>query len=171
MSSLQRQLEILESHLSRNYEEVFALLNVGVKLTSWRSPQLREWFGWRNGQSRDEKVTLLWLYQFVSYSDAVQSLKILRFQLITHPLNGLIILFLSPRLLYSIPILVDHGGNGFYFDYIRNTIFYREHAERDRSFANWEQFLLFLNDLLKIPPRGQQATFTRMYELLIDYTR
>ncbi len=110
---------------------------------------------------------LLWLYRFVGYDEAYSTLKLLRRELIAHPLNGLIVLLLSTRLLYSIPLLVDDGSNGFYFDCIRNTVFHREHGERDRAFA----FLPFLNELLAVPPRRQNQMSERMADLLNTYTR
>ncbi len=53
---------------------------------------------------------------------------------------------------------------------VRNTIFHREHAERDRVFTGWDTFLAFLNELLELPPGGQSQMFERMAKLLNYYT-
>lgn len=169
--SIKDQLEILEACLKRNYPAVHAELQPGISANSWRSSELNEWFAWRNGQPRESHEPLLWLYRFVGYEEACDTLKRLRRDLMGHPLNGLIILFLSTRLLYSIPLLIDHGGNGFYFDSLRNTVFYREHAERDRVFRRWDGFLAFLNELLEAQPSGQHLMFQRLAELLNVHTK
>ncbi len=171
MPSIEDQLKTLDSLLNRNYPALYAELQDGVAVKSWRSQELNDWYAWRNGQARESREVLLWLYRFVGYDEAYSTLKLLRRELIAHPLNGLIILLLSTRLLYSIPLLVDDGSNGFYFDCIRNTIFHREHGERDRAFVNWFAFLSFLNELLAVPPRGQNQMFERMADLLNTYTR
>lgn len=171
MPTIKNQLETLDSLLSRNYPAVHVDLRDGVVAHSWRSSELNDWFAWRNGQSRESREVLLWLYRFIGYEEGRDSLRMLRRELIAHPLNGLIILFLSTRLLYSVPLLIDHGGNGFYFDCIRNTIFHREHAERDRVFSDWNGFLVFLNELLETRPKGQSQMFQRMADLMNQHTR
>lgn len=171
MASIKDQLETLDSLLIRNYPDLHAELRTGVNAKCWRSSELNEWFAWRNGQAQESREALLGLYQFVGFDEGRDSLSSLRRDLIAHPLNGVIILLLSTRLLYSIPLLIDHGGNGFYLDCIRNTIFNREHAERDRVFAGWRGFLVFLNELLEARPQGQNQMFQRVAELMNQHTR
>lgn len=170
MPSIKDQLKTLDSLLTRNYPTVHVDLQGGVAANSWRSRELNEWYAWRNGQSRESRELLLWLYRFIGCEEGRDTSRILRRQLIAHPLNGLIILFLSNRLLYSVPLLIDPGGNGFYFDYIKNTIFYREHADRDRVFADWRSFLVFLNELLETRPQGQNRMFQYMADLMNEHT-
>ena len=169
MPSIKDQLVTLDSSLNRNYPALHAELREGVAVKSWRSSELNEWYSWRNGQSRESREVLLWLYRFVGYDEACLTLRLFRRNVIAHPLNGLIILFLSTRMLYSIPLLVDDGGNGFYFDTIRNNVFQREHAERDRVFSSWNGFLSFLNELLETKPKGQHQMFERMADLMNSY--
>lgn len=171
MPSIQDQLRVLDSLLNQSYPAVHADLQDGILANVWRSTELSEWYAWRNGQARESQELLLWLYRFVGYEEARNTLRILRRDLILHPLNGLIILILSPRLLYSIPLLIDHGGNGIYVDRIRNTVFHREHGDRDRVFDGWEGFLIFLNELLELQPRGQTQMFQHLAELLSAHTR
>ncbi|MFO0905954.1 MAG: hypothetical protein U0939_23305 [Pirellulales bacterium] len=163
-------LQTLDAHLAAHHPELYAELDDGVSVRSWRSRELSAWFAWHNGQRRDSKRLTMGGLQFISISNARESQRILRWELATHPLHGLIVTFFSPRIWYSLPILVDQGRNGFFFDGLRNTLIYREHAEQDRSFASWSSFLEMLCIFFSRRYRSTNHEIEAMCDLIMKYT-
>ncbi|MCA8998647.1 MAG: hypothetical protein KDA80_16725 [Planctomycetaceae bacterium] len=156
----------LDAALAENQPKLYATLQPG-RVIPWKEPgQIKHWYRWRDGQSRDSQVTLLGSYHFASYSEARTELQILRRSFIEAPLNALILVALAPQTFSSLPLLTDVAGDGYYFHLRRRTVYYRFKGEQDIDFPRFESFLEFLIELVSQPPRSVGRSAEKEFELL-----
>ena len=160
-------LETLDIALRNAKPEVYADLQPAAQIRMGTPRDLRNWFSWRNGQPHQTKHKLFDTYSFVDYQTATAELSHMRSTLWKSPLNFIILLALSRRRFYTLPILTDIAGDGYCYDTIRQRPYYRFKGERDIVLPSFDIFIDFLVQYVRLTSVGAATSleegFLRKY--------
>lgn len=163
----QDQLNCLEEALAREHAEVLSSLRPGGSRSYIFHRSLAVWFSWRDGQSPDAPL-FHERYSFVGYGEARAHFRSSVGGAFPHLFATLLF---ARHVLYSIPLLIDGAGEGYFYSYLSGTVVYRFEGESARSFCSFSQFVDYLIELAKIPASSGNAGIERELELLEEYAR
>jgi hypothetical protein len=165
------KIKQFDEALRDHHAEFHASLRHGVSPGFSVASPVREWFGWRDGQSLDAETLFLDTYRFVPLEEARAQARSARSSLFRSPAQGVALVIFARRMLYSWPLLVDRVGEGYFFSIVSRRVFYRFQGERVRVFPSFEGYLDFLIELAAVSARSVQARIERELELIDEYAR
>lgn len=158
-------LTLLDVALRTNHPSLHATLQPGIDASAG-PPELKAWFRWRNGQPRDTVEALHGTYRFVSYSDGRAELQHMRSTIWKSPLNAAILAMIARRSFYSIPLLTNRAGEGYYFNLSRRGVYYRFNDDRDIVLNSFSEFLEIVIELASRSTMAPGSAAEYEYELL-----
>lgn len=161
---MQDLLTQLDRTLLERQPKLHATLQPGIAIGG--TGNLAQWFAWHNGQSRDAKAMLKQTYQFASYEDGCQLVSHMRSTLWQHPLQGLVLGLFARRSFYSLPLLTDPAGDGYYYHQLRKTVFWKFEGEQDVVLPSFEAFIQLLLELAEQPHSSPAAFGESEWKLL-----
>jgi hypothetical protein len=159
----------LDVALRANHPALYATLRPGID--AWSGPrELKEWFRWRDGQPRGTAEALHGIYRFVGCGDGRVELRHMRSTVWKSPLNAAILAVGARRAFYSVPLLTDCAGDGYYFDLFRRGVYYRCKGERDMILNSFSSFLEVAIALAMRPRMAPDLAAEYEYELLREFS-
>lgn len=144
----------LDAILQQKHAEMYASLNKGKDANSSLPASLREWYKWQDGQNRESENLLFDWYRFYSSEEARQRC--------------------VSQTEYSLPLLTDDVGLGYWFSTLSHNVFYNCEECYDTSaqlFASFDSFIDFLIEFADSPQQSISDVFDREEKLLAKYTR
>ena len=131
---LTEKITALDEALKRRHGEMYATLNKGREADSEILAPLGDWYAWRDGQPEETEKLFFDHYRFIPSEEAGR-------------------LYVRDTD-YSLPLLTDEPGEGYWFSPRRQTVFYNASVFYDRDdlqFASFESFVEYLIELAEIP--------------------
>lgn len=156
-------IQKLNDALQDSMPDVFADLQPGISTRIGTPRDLRTWFAWRNGQPYGTKHELFSVYSFVSYQSATAELAEMRSTCWKSPLNFMILMALSRRSFYTIPLLTDVAGDGYCYNTVRRRPYYRFKGERDVLLPGFNVLLEFLVEYVAQPNAAAATTLEERF--------
>jgi hypothetical protein len=156
------RIDVLREVVRVRHPEVHASLQQNKEDCSGIAGPLLDWYQWQNGQEKETQVPFLNWYRFISLQEAQQQLKRDRDYLGFVPacsVGEAMQMDSEERMLYSLPLLQDDAGEGYYFCTLSHRAYYMLYGKEDRFFAFFDSFVDFLIELATSP-------FEDIFELL-----
>ena len=148
------KLAALDAVLQQKHAKMYASLNKSKEINSSLPAPLRDWYEWRDGQNQESENLFFDWYRFYSSEEARQ-------------------LYLS-QTEYSLPLLTDDAGLGYWFSTLNQKVFYNAatfYDKEDLLFTSFESFLEFLIELAESPSHSI-GEFIEIEEALLNkYTQ
>lgn len=163
---MQQLLPQLDAALGQHQPKLAAMLQPGISISRYRGGNLRTWFGWKNGQPNNFQEVLHGRYYFVNFEDATAQLHHMRSSLWLSPVQALMLAVFARRSFYSLPLVIDAAGDGYYYHLNRRTVFWKFEGESDILFPRFESFVELLTELVSINPTPHDACGAKEWELL-----
>lgn len=153
-----KKLRALDDCLREYSPDIYNDLQPG-RSTNRRTPRdLQSWFAWRNGQPSTSQYQLFDTYSFVSYEDATAQLAETRSTLWRHSAQFIALMILSRRSFYSLPLLTDGAGDGYWYHLMKRRPFYRFEGESDIFCLDLITFIDFLCEFVSQPSANAAQT-------------
>lgn len=124
----------LDAILQRKHAKMYASLNEGKQINSSITTPLSDWYEWQDGQSQETENLFFNHYRFIPSEEARQ--------LNLHVTE------------YSLPLLTDDAGEGYWFNTMNRKVFYNAsvfYDKEDLLFASFDSFVEFLTELAESP--------------------
>lgn len=164
----EKLLQKLDTALCEHQPKLYAALQPGISIPRYRHANLKMWFAWRNGQPRDSREVLHGRYFFATFEDGLAGLKHMRGAVWEGPLAFLFMVAFTRRSFYSLPLVVDAAGDGYYYHLYRRTVYWKFKGEADILLPSFDLFLKLLAQFASAPAR-RDAGGTKEWELLQKY--
>jgi hypothetical protein len=162
---LDELLKILDVALRTNHPSLHATLQPGIH-AALGPVELETWFRWRNGQLRGTIEALHGTYRFVSYGEGRAELRHMRSTVWKSPLNAAIISVMEPKSFYSIPLIINPAGEGYHFDLLRRSMYYRFRGEPHVAVGSFTSFLKIVIEFASRPTMPPRLAAEYEYDLL-----
>jgi len=148
------KLAALDALLQQKHAKMYASFNKGKDANSSLPASLSEWYKWQNGQNQESENLLFDWYRFYSSEEARQ--------------------LCIAQTEYSLPLLTDDAGLGYWFSTLSHNVFYNWEECYDTSaqlFSSFDSFIDFLIEFADSPQQSIGEVFEREENLLKKYTR
>jgi len=148
------KLATLDAILQQKHAKMYASLNKSKEVNSSLPAPLRDWYKWRDGQNQESENLFFDWYRFYSAEEARQRC--------------------CSQTEYSLPLLTDDAGLGYWFSTASHNVFYNWEECYDTSarlFASFDSFIDFLIEFADSPQQSIGEVFDREENLLKKYTR
>lgn len=132
---LKEKIAALDVVLQQKHATMYASLAVGKEAYSSINMPLRNWYQWQNGQQKETENLFFNHYRFIPFEEA-------------HPLS------LLPQTEFSLPLIADDAGEGYWFSTKNQKVFYNAatfYDKEDLMFISFESFVDFLIELAANP--------------------